>query len=108
MAAQALATHDKYVISADRDEKIRVSRYPDAFDIVSYCLGHVQFVTQLHLPATAPHLLLSGGGDGLVIVWDYVAGRSVHTVDLVQTGSLAAVWAARTPRAPGRLGEGER
>ncbi|ELU35730.1 hypothetical protein AG1IA_10240 [Rhizoctonia solani AG-1 IA] len=34
-------THgEKQVISADRDEHVRVSWYPDGWDIDRYCLGH--------------------------------------------------------------------
>lgn len=37
----------KYVISADRDEKIRVSNFPETFKIERFCFGHKSFVQRL-------------------------------------------------------------
>jgi len=34
---------------------------------------------------------VSGGGDGLVILWDYMRGQALHTVDLVQLRGTALV-----------------
>jgi len=39
---QILGADDRCVITSDRDEKIRVSAFPDAYNIHSYCLGHLQ------------------------------------------------------------------
>jgi WD40 repeat protein len=37
-----LSADDKYVITADRDEHIRVSRFPNGYNIESFCLGHTE------------------------------------------------------------------
>jgi hypothetical protein len=37
---QAITPKDEYVITCDRDEKIRVSNYLNAYNIHTYCLGH--------------------------------------------------------------------
>ncbi|TPX38220.1 hypothetical protein SmJEL517_g00208 [Synchytrium microbalum] len=73
---------DKYLISADRDEKIRVHHYPNTYNIHGFCLGHKQFVSRLAIPSFAPNILVAGGGDNDLIVWDYISGAAVHRVDL--------------------------
>lgn len=63
--------HRDYIITADRDEHIRVSRgIPQAHIIEGYCLGHTQFVSRLCL---VPHsdILISGGGDNWLGVWHW-------------------------------------
>ncbi|KAJ1949116.1 hypothetical protein IWQ62_006786, partial [Dispira parvispora] len=63
----------RYIITADRDEKIRVSSYPNAYTIQSYCLAHQAFVSTMACVPTE-QLLVSGGGDGLLILWQYISG----------------------------------
>lgn len=36
-----------YIISADRDEKIRISNYPDTYNIERFCFGHKSFIRRL-------------------------------------------------------------
>lgn len=72
---------EKYIITCDRDEKIRVSRYPNAYNIQSYCLGHKEFITGLSLLPTDKNVLISGSGDGTIRFWDYTAGIQLHVVD---------------------------
>lgn len=65
-----------YVLTADRDEHIRVSRgtKAQAHVIEQFCLGHDQFVTRLCIPSSAGHLLVSAGGDPEVFVWRWKQG----------------------------------
>jgi tRNA (guanine-N(7)-)-methyltransferase subunit TRM82 len=60
-----------YVLTADRDEHIRVSRAaPQSHIIEGFCLGHTEFVSKLCLiPGT--DLLVSGGGDDWIGIWDW-------------------------------------
>lgn len=65
----------KYIITCDRDEKIRVSNYPNCYNIENYCLGHEQFVTNVQLLPHNKKLLISCSGDGTVRLWDYLLGN---------------------------------
>ncbi|KAI1426934.1 hypothetical protein F5Y12DRAFT_783718 [Xylaria sp. FL1777] len=73
-----------YIITADRDEHIRVSRgMPQAHVIETYCLGHGSFVSALCNPHSRSDILVSGGGDNELFVWDWLAGKLLGTVDLL-------------------------
>lgn len=81
----ALVEHNgrSYIITADRDEHIRISRgIPQAHIIEGYCLGHKEFVSRLCLPVGKPNLLISGGGDDEIFVWDWSLGKLLHKISL--------------------------
>ncbi|KAM9709729.1 LOW QUALITY PROTEIN: tRNA (guanine-N(7)-)-methyltransferase non-catalytic subunit wdr4 [Menidia menidia] len=84
LLALALSPDDRYIITADRDEKIRVSRHRSPHCIQSFCLGHQQFVSALQIPPGHPRWLLSGSGDGTVKLWEYESGRRLQSLDLRQ------------------------
>jgi tRNA (guanine-N(7)-)-methyltransferase subunit TRM82 len=72
-----------YILTADRDEHIRVSRGPpQAFVIEGFCLGHQEFINKLCL--AEPTLLVSGGGDHELYVWHWLDFELVKKVDLLQ------------------------
>uniref|UniRef100_A0A3Q2Y9Z3 WD repeat domain 4 n=1 Tax=Hippocampus comes TaxID=109280 RepID=A0A3Q2Y9Z3_HIPCM len=60
--AVAVSPNDKYIVTADRDEKIRVSHLCSPHSIQSFCLGHKEFVSSLLVPSGDLHWLLSGSG----------------------------------------------
>ena len=72
-----------FIITSDRDEHIRVSRgMPHAFIIENYCLGHTAFVSKICLVPPMPELVLSGGGDDFLILWNWSTGEIRQYVDL--------------------------
>uniref|UniRef100_A0A6P7GVA3 tRNA (Guanine-N(7)-)-methyltransferase non-catalytic subunit wuho n=1 Tax=Diabrotica virgifera virgifera TaxID=50390 RepID=A0A6P7GVA3_DIAVI len=68
----------KYIITSDRDEKIRVSHFPNCYNIVSYCLGHTEFVTKIDI---IDNTLVSASGDGTIRFWDFMNGKQLALID---------------------------
>ncbi|XP_071698792.1 uncharacterized protein [Rutidosis leptorrhynchoides] len=89
----------KFIITADRDSKIRVSVFPKeplkgAHEIQSYCLGHTEFVSSLAFVFNqdCPQgYLVSGSGDSTVRLWDLTSGSLLHTCEVgLQVGHQQA------------------
>lgn len=38
---------NRYILTTDRDEKLRISRYPQTFIIENFCLGHSAFINSV-------------------------------------------------------------
>ncbi|XP_039750087.1 tRNA (guanine-N(7)-)-methyltransferase non-catalytic subunit wuho [Pararge aegeria] len=77
-----LQTNDgKYIITSDRDEKIKVSCYPNTYNIQTYCLGHKEFVNHIELVPGTNGYLSSTSGDGTVKFWNYIDGTILYTID---------------------------
>lgn len=72
----------KYILSADRDEHIRVTRYPQSYIIERWLFGHDEFVAQLFVPSWAPEYLVSGGGDNYVAVFKWTEDKTEETSPL--------------------------
>ena len=70
-----------FILTADRDEHIRVSRgLPQSHVVEGFCLGHERFVSKMCLPRA--DLLVSGGGDDFLCLWDWQQSRLLAKVDL--------------------------
>jgi tRNA (guanine-N(7)-)-methyltransferase subunit TRM82 len=72
-----------HILTADRDEHIRVSRgIPQAHIIEGYCLGHTDFISRLCIPKERSDVLISGGGDDNLFVWSWTSGALISKADL--------------------------
>ncbi|KAH9893323.1 WD40-repeat-containing domain protein [Cubamyces lactineus] len=80
-----LTSDEQYIITSDRDEHIRISWFPKGYVIERYCLGHEKFVSALHIPSFSPSRLVSGGGDPMLKVWDWMSGKLLSEVSVFET-----------------------
>ncbi|GAB2215305.1 hypothetical protein Droror1_Dr00019688 [Drosera rotundifolia] len=79
-----------YIVSADRDSKIRVTVFPKnhlagAHEIQSFCLGHSEYVSCLVFVQSSDQCqsyLLSGSGDSTVRLWDFSSGSLLCTCNV--------------------------
>ncbi|KAM3530702.1 hypothetical protein MY4038_004796 [Beauveria bassiana] len=86
----------RYIITGDRDEHIRVSRYmPQAHVIHGYCLGHGEFVGAMAIPSERRELLVSGGGDEDLLVWDWVNGALLSRTSILTPAQQVSPQAAK-------------
>jgi tRNA (guanine-N(7)-)-methyltransferase subunit TRM82 len=74
----------KYILTGDRDEHVRVSRYiPQAHIIEGFCLGHKEFVSDMTIPLRREDTLVSGGGDDELFIWDWKECRLLSKTNLL-------------------------
>ena len=74
-----------YIITADRDEHIRISRGPPQSHIIEgYCLGHTEFVSKVCLIPGAD-LIVSGGGDSWIGVWEWPSFELKAKINILET-----------------------
>lgn len=73
-----------YIISADRDEHIRISRAaPQSHIVEGFCLGHTEYVSKICL-IPGSDLLVSGGGDDWIGVWDWLNSKLKTSINIKQ------------------------
>ena len=80
-----LSPDQKYILTSDRDEKIRVSHYPRAFNIQSFLLGHKDLVSSMCFlpnPGNERPYLVSAAGDNSVMAWNYMTGEFLSQLSL--------------------------
>jgi len=79
VTAMAFAGDGRFLVSGDNHEKIRVTCYPEAAEIHSFCLGHTEQITALS--PQGPGHLLSAAADGILRLWT-LDGESIACCDL--------------------------
>lgn len=75
-----LMTYFRHIITCDRDEKIRVTKYPSTHEIETFCLAHKEFVSSLAFIG-ADKFLLSVSGDKTIRMWIYQDGQQIQLLN---------------------------
>lgn len=77
-AVSSILYKDNILVSADRDEKIRLAKYPRVDIIDSFLFGHKRYVS--HMSFTRQNAqLATAGADGQIILWN-IENRENPTV----------------------------
>ena len=70
---------EKFILTADRDEKIRVTAFPSTFEIRGFLFGHTAYVSCMTVMG---HHCFSCGGDSTLRVWDVGTCQELACLDL--------------------------
>lgn len=60
------------ILTADRDEKVRVSSFPQSYLVLGYLLGHTQYITSIDSMKmnNGLRVVATCGGDSTIRLWD--------------------------------------
>ncbi|RLN93522.1 hypothetical protein BBJ28_00019035 [Nothophytophthora sp. Chile5] len=90
MVTHIAVNHDSsLLLTADRDEKVRVSRFPNAAIIESYCLGHAASLTKLACSVVTPGLVVSTSMDNTLKLWEMASGTLLASQPLLPDVQVA-------------------
>jgi WD40 repeat protein len=73
----------QFILTADRDEKVRVSYFPETHIIHGYLLGHSSFISCMDSISNERSLCLTASGDGTSRLWDYQTCKEVGMLPVV-------------------------
>ena len=81
--------NNNHILTADRDEKIRVTCFPETYDIDGYLLGHENFVTSIGIATEGSKsgLIASCGGDSTIRLWDITSLTQMCTFDVAENSN---------------------
>lgn len=71
----------QFILTADRDEHIKVSNYPTAYVVKQWLFGHQEYVSVLHA-LEGRDLLVSGGGDDYICLWNWYSNELLDKAQL--------------------------
>lgn len=93
MVMDVLFTDDESaLITCDRDEKVRVTSFPDTHNVLAYCMGHREYVGQVELLPHNHKMIVSISGDQTVRIWDFGEGKELFKVPLAGPGASMTCW----------------
>jgi WD40 repeat protein len=106
MAIHTSSSGKTLVATADRDEKVRISHFPDLENISTFCLAHTNVVASVTFVELAGRVMvLSTGWDHTLLLWDATTGQCLQSVSFLapeqgSSSSASAPAAASTEEVP--------
>lgn len=88
ITALEISADRKFLLSGDRDEKLRVGSMDNLFITTGYGLGHTEFITALSCPSTIPTISASASGDRSLRLWDISGGVAVDQDGCIELSSV--------------------
>jgi WD40 repeat protein len=79
MITDMVCWQDK-VLFGDRDEKVRLCQSEMPYEMERFYMGHKETVTAVHIPVMDKNLVVTGGHDAFVLVWDVASGTLLQMV----------------------------
>jgi len=86
------------LLTSDRDEKIRVSRFPETHVIEGFLLGHTAYITAFAIIPSPSPLVVSCGGDMTLRLWDlscqteiFCGSTAITTTDDVTNSEKSSI-----------------
>lgn len=79
-----VAEHEgkQFILTGDRDEHIKVTHYPKSYVVKHWLFGHHEFVSTLHSCNFGENILVSGGGDDYLMLWNWWTNEILARVEL--------------------------
>ena len=79
---------EHFILTSDRDEKIRITNFPQTYNIHGYLLGHTSFISTMDAISSSESsssrpLCITGSGDGTVRLWNYASCKEIGMVPVV-------------------------
>ncbi|CEP61397.1 Trm82p LALA0_S03e01948g [Lachancea lanzarotensis] len=88
------------LVTADRDEHIRITHYPQTYIVDKWLFGSKQFISTLCVPEWGTNLLFSAGGDTFVSAWNWQTGELIDKLDI---GELVEPYLGEAQLAPSKF-----
>ena len=87
MAIHTSTTTGKTIVAtSDRDEKIRISHFPDMENISAFCMAHTKVVASVSfIELNGKVLMLTTGWDHKLILWETNTGTPLQTISFLTT-----------------------
>eukprot|EP01012_Entosiphon_sulcatum_P000976 TRINITY_DN10172_c0_g1_i1.p1 TRINITY_DN10172_c0_g1~~TRINITY_DN10172_c0_g1_i1.p1 ORF type:complete len:393 (+),score=79.14 TRINITY_DN10172_c0_g1_i1:25-1179(+) len=91
LTAVRVAPSGQFVVTSDGDEKLRVTKWPEALEIECFLLGHTQYVTGFAIAqVSGQEVVVSAGGDGSVRVWPLPQGTEAAVFEFAPLDPAAS------------------